>query len=294
MDKPSWLKVRYSPASQRMKDLIAKYNLHSVCQSAHCPNCSECWSSGTATFMVLGDECTRTCRFCAVKKMQQNPKLKTGNANPLPPDPEEPKRLAEAIKELKLKYVVLTSVDRDDLPDYGAGHFANCIKKIKESNPGILVEALVPDFNNDKKAIATITSSGADVLGHNIETVERLTPKVRDARAGYRKSLDVLRAFKEQDTGNRKLKTKSSLMLGLGETKEEVLHAMKDLLHAKVDILTIGQYLQPTKKQLPVIRYVPPEEFKEYETLGKDMGFKAVLAGPFVRSSYKASKVFLQ
>jgi lipoic acid synthetase len=236
--------------------------------------------------MVLGDECTRNCRFCAVKT---NPK-------PTNKDSSEPERLAKAIEELKLKYVVLTSVDRDDLPDYGAGRFAECIKKIKESNPAILVEALVPDFNNDKKAIETIVGSGVDVLGHNIETVERLTPKVRDARAGYRKSLEVLKAFKKMKTGNPKLatiKTKSSIMLGLGETKDEIVNTMKDLLNAKVDILTLGQYLQPTKKQLPIERYVTPEEFKEFEEIGRSLGFKAVFAGPFVRSSYKAAELFL-
>ena len=280
--KPSWLKIRYNPANEKMKLILGKYQLNTVCQGAHCPNCQECWSSGTATFMVLGDECTRGCRFCSVKK----------NARPLPPDPNEPKRLAKAIDELKLKYVVLTSVDRDDLPDFGAGHFAKCIKeikKIKTANQSIIVEALVPDFNNDKKAIATITGSGVDVLGHNIETVERLSPKVRDARASYRKSLDVLKAFKKI---NQNIKTKSSIMLGLGETKEEVIQTMKDLLESELDFLTLGQYLQPTKKQLPIIRYVPPEEFKEYETIGKDLGFKAVLAGPFVRSSYKAAELF--
>jgi len=279
MDKPPWLKIRYNPASGKMKELLAKYLLNTVCQSAHCPNCQECWASGTATFMVLGDECTRNCRFCAIKT---NPK-------PKKPDAGEPERLAKAVSELGLKYVVLTSVDRDDLPDFGAGHFADCIKAIKETNPKILVEALVPDFNCDKKAIQKVTRSGVDVLGHNIETTERLTPKVRDARAGYRKSLDALSIFKAQ---NLKLKTKSSLMLGLGETKDEVEGTMHDLREAKVDILTIGQYLQPTKRQLSVARYVPPEEFKEYERLGHDAGFRSVISGPFVRSSYHAADSF--
>jgi len=282
MEKPPWLKIRYNPASSEMKELIDRYRLHSVCQSAHCPNCSECWSSGTATFMVLGNECTRNCRFCSVGT---NPRPKT-------PDPKEPENLASALKELKLKYIVLTSVDRDDLPDFGAGHFSKCIKAIKKANPGILVEALVPDFQNDADAIRIIVNSGADVLGHNIETVERLSPKVRDARASYRQSLEVLRAFKTQDPRHRTLKTKSSLMLGLGEEKEEVIQAMKDLLKSEVDILTLGQYLRPTDKQLPVERYVPPEEFRDYEKIGQGLGFKAVLAGPFVRSSYKAAEAF--
>ena len=190
MDKPQWLKIRYNPASAKMKELLAKYKLVTVCQGALCPNCQECWSAGTATFLVLGNECTRNCRFCAIKT---NPKPKI-------PDPTEPARLAAAVSELGLRYVVLTSVDRDDLPDFGAGHFANCIKAIKKNNPRVLVEALVPDFNNDKKAIRGLVRSGVDVLGHNIETTERLTPKVRDARASYRKSLEVLRSFKVQDT----------------------------------------------------------------------------------------------
>ena len=277
-EKPNWLKVRYNPASIEMKDLIKKYNLHSVCQSAHCPNCSECWSSGTATFMVLGDECTRNCRFCSVKTCPK----------PDMPDPTEPDRLAAAIKELKLKYIVLTSVDRDDLSDFGATHFAKCIRAIKETNPGIRVEALIPDFQNDENAIKIMINSGVDVLGHNIETVERLSPNVRDSRASYKQSLEVLRAFKTQ---NPKLKTKSSIMLGLGEIKDEIIQSMKDLLEVKVDILTLGQ---PTAKQLKVERYIPPDEFKEYEKIGEDLGFQAVIAGPFVRSSYKAAEVFRQ
>jgi lipoic acid synthetase len=229
--------------------------------------------------MVLGEFCTRCCRFCSVKSL----------ASPPPPDPDEPENLARAVSELGLKYVVITSVDRDGLPDYGAGHFAECIRKLKTGNPGLLVEALVPDFNNDRGAIRKLTSSGVDVLGHNIETVERLTPKVRDRRAGYAKSLEVLRTFK---TLNPKLTTKSSIMLGLGESRDEVLEAMRDLHEAGVDILTIGQYLRPTKQQLSVERYVPPEEFGEYEELGREIGFRAVLSGPFVRSSYKAAELF--
>jgi len=285
MDKPPWLKIRYNPASGKVKELLAKYRLNTVCQSAHCPNCQECWASGTATFMVLGEECTRNCRFCAIKT---NPK-------PKKPDSTEPERLAKAVSELGLRYVVLTSVDRDDLPDFGASHFAKCIRAIKESNQKITVEALVPDFNCDKKAIQKIIDSGVDVLGHNIETVERLTPEVRDARAGYRKSLDALRLFKAQSarTQNPKLKTKSSLMLGLGETKDEITKAMKDLREAKVDILTIGQYLQPSKKQLPVERYVHPDEFKEHERIGHTTGFRSVISGPFVRSSYHAAEALL-
>jgi len=279
MNKPPWLKIKYNPASSRVKELLGKYRLNTVCQSAHCPNCQECWSSGTATFMVLGNECTRNCRFCAVKT---NPK-------PNAPDNTEPKRLANAVLELGLKYVVLTSVDRDDLPDFGANHIAKCIQAIKKIDPKIIVEALVPDFNCDERAIRKVVRSGVDVLGHNIETIERLTPKVRDARAGYNKSLEVLRLFKTLDL---KLKTKSSIMLGLGETKTEVEKAMNDLREAKVDILTLGQYLQPSKKQLPVERYVHPDEFKEYELIGKSIGFVSVVSGPFVRSSYHAKEAF--
>jgi len=282
MDKPPWLKIKYNPASSRVKELLGNYRLNTVCQSAHCPNCQECWAAGTATFMVLGNECTRNCRFCAVKT---NPK-------PKPPNLTEPKRLANAVSELGLKYVVLTSVDRDDLLDFGAGHFAKCIQAIKKKDPKIIVEALVPDFNKDEKAIRMVMESGVDVLGHNIETVERLTPRVRDARAGYRKSLDVLRLFKTLNPRHETIKTKSSIMLGLGETKDEVEKAMKDLREAGVDILTIGQYLQPSKKQLGVERYVHPDEFKEYERIGKSMGFMSVVSGPFVRSSYHAAESF--
>ena len=279
MDKPAWLKIRYNPASAKMRELLAKHNLVTVCQGALCPNCQECWSAGTATFLVLGDECTRNCRFCSIKT---NPK-------PEAPDATEPKRLAAAVSELGLRYVVLTSVDRDDLPDFGANHFSNCIKAIKKANPKIFVEALVPDFNNDRKAIREIARSGVDVLGHNMETVERLTPKVRDARAGYRKSLDVLRLFKAI---NPKIKTKSSLMLGLGETKGEIIAAMKDLRAAQADILTLGQYLRPSKRQLPIERYVEPAEFAEYARIANDLGFRSVVSGPLVRSSYHAAEAY--
>jgi len=282
MDKPPWLKIKYNPASSRVKELLGKYRLNTVCQSAHCPNCQECWSNGTATFLVLGNECTRNCRFCAVKT----------NPRPNAPDNTEPKRLAKAIFELGLKYVVLTSVDRDDLSDFGAGHFAKCIQAIKKIDPKIIVEALVPDFNKNEKAIRMVMESGVDVLGHNVETIERLTPRVRDARASYQISLDVLRLFKTLDSGHKTIKTKSSLMLGLGESKDEVEKAMKDLRESKVDILTLGQYLQPSKKQLPVERYVHPDEFKEYERIGKSMGFVSVVSGPFVRSSYHAKEAF--
>jgi lipoic acid synthetase len=281
MDKPPWLKIRYNPASARMKETLAKYRLDTVCQGAHCPNSQECWSAGTATFLVLGNECTRNCRFCAIAT---NPKPKA-------PDKTEPERLAKAVFELGLRYVVLTSVDRDDLPDYGAGHFSDCIRAIKGSSPKIIVEALVPDFNNDEKAIRKMTRSGVDVLGHNIETVGRLSPKVRDARADYGRSLEVLRSFKDSGV---KLKTKSSIMLGLGEEKEEVITAMKDLRAAKVDILTLGQYLRPGKKQLPVERYVEPDEFNEYARIANALGFRSVVSGPLVRSSYHAAKAYEQ
>ncbi len=281
MDKPAWLRIRYNPASAKMKETLAKYRLDTVCQGAHCPKSQECWSAGTATFLVLGSECTRNCRFCAIKT---NPK-------PNAPDPTEPGRLADAVLELGLSYVVLTSVDRDDLPDYGADHFSNCIRAIKESNPKIIVEALVPDFNNDKNAIRRLASSGVDVLGHNVETVERLTPKVRDARAGYGKSLAVLAAFK---AANPEIRTKSSIMLGLGETRDEIIAAMKDLRAAEVDILTLGQYLRPGKKQLPVERYVEPDEFNEYARIANGIGFRSVVSGPLVRSSYHAARAYEQ
>jgi lipoic acid synthetase len=228
--------------------------------------------------MILGEICTRACRFCAVK-----------HGKPSPPDPEEPERLASAAKALGLRYVVLTSVDRDDLPDGGASHFASCIRALKKAAPNLRVEALIPDFSGQREALEKVVEAGPDVVGHNLETVRRLTPRVRDRRAGYELSLFVLRTLKELSP---KIFTKSSLLLGLGETEEEVEEALRDLREAGVDIVVLGQYLRPTSRELPVARYVPPEEFEAWRKRALSLGFRAVLSGPLVRTSFRASEVY--
>jgi lipoic acid synthetase len=228
--------------------------------------------------MILGEICTRACRFCAVK-----------HGKPSPPDPEEPERLASAAKALGLRYVVLTSVDRDDLPDGGASHFASCIRALKKAAPNLRVEALIPDFSGQREALEKVVEAGPDVVGHNLETVRRLTPGVRDRRAGYELSLFVLRTLKELSP---KIFTKSSLLLGLGETEEEVEEALRDLREAGVDIVVLGQYLRPTSRELPVARYVPPEEFEAWRKRALSLDFRAVLSGPLVRTSFRASEVY--
>jgi lipoyl synthase len=281
--KPSWLKVRapsgerYTRIRRRAKEL----NLHTVCQEAQCPNIGECWGGGTATFMVMGDTCTRGCRFCAVNTRKKG----------LPLDPKEPANVASAIAEMELDYVVVTSVDRDDLEDQGAGHFAACIKEIRQRNPATLVEVLIPDFRGSRSLLATVADARPDVLAHNIECVRRLTPKVRDPRAGYDQSLGVL-----ADAGRHSpsLLTKSSIMLGVGESREEVLETMGDLRAVGVSFLTLGQYLQPTKKHLPVESFVHPDLFEEYRVAGEGMGFKYVASGPLVRSSYRAGEFYIR
>lgn len=281
---PEWLRIRFADNEQtgKVAALISGSGLNSVCQSAHCPNRHECWAKGTATFMVMGDTCTRACRFCAIKS---SPK-------PNPPDPLEPERLAGAIASLGLRYIVLTSVTRDDLPEGGSPHFAECVRAIKRASPGLIIESLVPDFNCERPAMICMIESGSDVISHNIETVERLTPLVRDRRAGYRKSLEALRSYRELSGG--KTITKSGLMLGFGESGDEVEAAMADLRAAGVDILTIGQYLRPSKKprHLPVAEYVTLEMFAKYEKAAYSLGFRYVASGPLVRSSYRAAEPF--
>ena len=282
--KPSWVRVKLdvtSPEFQHTSRLVNTSGVSTVCEEAHCPNITECWAMGTATFMIMGDTCTRGCKFCAVKTAKTPPPL----------DPEEPKRLAESIKKLGLTYVVLTSVDRDDLPDQGANHFAKSIQEIKTLNPNTMVEVLTPDFQGNTALIDIVANADPIVYGHNIETVKRLTPKVRDRRASYQQSLDVLAHVKQT---HPHIITKSSIMVGLGETIQEIIQTMEDLLNAGVDILTIGQYLQPSKRHYPLHRYVTPEEFETYKTIGEDMGFKKVFSGPLVRSSYRAAEIFLQ
>lgn len=283
-DRPAWLRVHAPTPDQargmrKVREILDRYRLTTVCQGAVCPNAVECWGARTATFMLLGKVCTRACRFCAVP---------TGNPHGQV-DRDEPRRLAEAVSELGLRYVVLTSVDRDDLPDGGAEIFAEAIQRIKGQDKRIRVEALVPDFRGDDSAIRTIAQAGADVLGHNLETVRRITPVVRDFRAGYDQSLSVLSRFKELTPDTV---TKSSLMLGLGETHPEIVDALRDLKYAGVDIITLGQYLRPTAAAYPVARYVPPHEFTALREEALTMGFSYVVAGPLVRSSYHAKEAF--
>jgi len=280
--KPEWLKIR-PPSGEKylmIKGLKEGLELHTVCEEAHCPNIYECWGGGTATFMVMGDLCTRHCRFCAVKSGRPNGYL----------DPLEPVKLAYAIRRMNLRYVVVTSVDRDDLEDGGASHFAACIREIRRLNPSIYIEVLIPDFRDDVEALKRVVEARPHVVAHNIETVRRLTPAVRDPRAGYDQSLAVLENIKKLDGG---IYTKSSIMVGLGETKEEVVSAMKDLRGVGVDFLTIGQYLQPSKGHIPVKEYVHPDVFEEYRLIGESLGFKYVASGPLVRSSYKAGEYFI-
>jgi lipoyl synthase len=275
--KPDWLKVRLpsSPVFRSTKSLIADLHLVTVCEDAQCPNRWECWSAGTATFMIAGERCTRACRFCAVD---------TGR--PFPLDPDEPRRVAEAVKRLKLRYIVLTSVTRDDLEDGAAEHFAQAIRAIHAVDPKIQVEVLTPDFNNRVASLRTVAEAAPEVFAHNLETVERLTPQVR-SKARYRLSLEVLRGFREIAPG---IATKSGLMLGLGEQEAEIFSAMDDLRAVGVEILTLGQYLQPSPAHLPVVDFVPPDKFEEYRRVALEKGFSHVASGPLVRSSYHAAE----
>jgi lipoyl synthase len=278
--KPAWLKIRHMPTEgmEETRRMNRELGLHTVCDSAHCPNIGECWRTKSATYLIMGNNCTRDCHFCAVSH---------GPPNLL--DPDEPRRVAEAVIRTGLEYVVITSVTRDDLLDGGASHFANTISAIREKSPGCLVELLIPDLRGDMKALQTILQATPDVLGHNIEVVRRLQPKARDRMASYDRSMALLHAAKMV---RPEVLTKSSLMLGLGETEEEVHQCMQDLVHAKVDILTVGQYLRPSSDRLPVERYPPPEEFMSMGGRALGMGFKAVHSGPFVRSSYKAKEAY--
>ena len=267
LKKPDFLKmrVRHSPKYESVKDIVKQHRLATVCEEAKCPNISECWSAGTATIMLMGDVCTRACRFCSVN---------TGNPKGWL-DHEEPENTAKAVELMGLSYVVLTSVNRDDLPDGGAGHYSQTVREVKRLNPNTGVEALTPDFLGLESAIDTLLDSGLDVFAQNVETVQRLTHPVRDPRAGYRQTLDVL----EYAARNSDVITKTSLMLGLGETDDELLECMDDLRKASVDVLTLGQYLQPTKNHLPVERFVTPDEFERYRVWGLEKGFKEVVSG---------------
>lgn len=276
---PEWFRVRVpeGPVARALERRLARSGLATVCREARCPNRGECFGHGTATVMVLGDTCTRNCRFCAVA---------TGNPRGALAD-DEPRRVASAVREAGLDYVVLTSVDRDDLPDGGAAHFGAVIAAVRAASPQARVEALIPDYRGDR--LATLLAAEPDVLGHNVEVVRRLTPAVRDPRASYDGSLEVL---SEARSARPAMLTKSSLMAGLGETDAEVLEALSDLRRAGVEIVTIGQYLQPTARHWPVDRYVPPETFRDYERAAREMGFAFVASGPLVRSSYRAAELF--
>ncbi len=281
--KPKWLRARI-PGGERfeaVKKNVKSHRLSTVCEESHCPNMGECWSNGTATIMVMGSVCTRACRFCAVD---------TGNPKGWL-DHEEPANTAESVDLMGLRYIVLTSVDRDDLPDGGAAHYAACVSAIKQRTPEVVVEALTPDFDGDHAAIEKVVDSGLEVFAQNVETVERLTHRVRDRRAGYQKTLDVLAHAKQHRPD---VITKTSLMLGLGETETEILQTFDDLRAIGVDIVTLGQYLRPTTNHLPVERWVTPEEFDRYRMLGLEKGFMEVPSGPLVRSSYRADRVFEQ
>ncbi len=273
--KPEWLKIRLPRGEEfaKVNSLVKKYQLHTICTSGNCPNHADCWERGTATLMILGDTCTRSCKFCNVN---------TGK--PMPVDPEEPKKVAQTVKDLALRHCVLTSVDRDDLSDGGASHWAETIRQVKRLNPGTTIETLVPDFDGKQELIQLVIDAAPEVISHNLETVSRLTPMIR-SRAKYQTSLQVLRYI--ADSG---LTAKSGIMLGLGETEDEILQTMDDLLAVNCKVFTLGQYLQPTRQNYPVKEYITPEKFEEYRIIGLSKGFAFVESAPLVRSSYHAEK----
>ena len=278
--KPKWLRIKSQNSSKfrELKEIVSHKKLHTVCEEAMCPNIQECWSHGTATFMLLGSVCTRACKFCAVDT--GNPKGQI--------DAKEPEKVANSIAQMNLKYAVLTSVNRDDLEDGGAMHFAQTVVSTKKEAPGVIIEALVPDFLGKRESIETLLDSNVEVFAQNLETVNRLTHQVRDHRAGYKQTLEVLAYAK---TYSPKTISKTSLMLGLGESEDELLESFNDIRSAGVDVLTLGQYMRPTINHLPVERWYSPEEFQYMKKLALDIGFKEVASGPLVRSSYRADKI---
>jgi len=278
--KPVWLRRKLPDQAilQKMRTLLRRHGLNTVCEGALCPNQGECFGQGTATFLILGRTCTRNCTFCAIPSEDRPPA----------PDLQEPERVAMAAAELELKHVIITSVTRDDLEDGGASHFASTVKALKRNNPKIVVEILIPDFQGSRAALQIVVESDPDIINHNLETVSRLYPEVRP-QAVYSRSIDLLKRVKGI---NPEKITKSGLMLGLGEEQEEVLQVMADLRAASCDLFTLGQYLQPSGRHHPVVRYVPPEEFEELRQQGEKMGFKAVFSAPLVRSSFHAAEVF--
>jgi lipoyl synthase len=273
--KPHWLKIKLPLGAnyRNVKQIVAEHGLHTICSSGQCPNMGECWGAGTATFMILGEICTRSCKFCA-----------TRTGKPLPLDPEEPFKLAESVKLMGLKHAVITSVDRDDLKDGGANHWALTIREVKKVNPGITIEVLIPDFDNRPELIELVANAKPEIISHNLETVERLTPLVR-SRASYQASIDVIRKISASGSVS-----KSGIMLGLGETHDEILKTMDNLVEAGCEIFTMGQYLQPSKAHLPVVEYIHPDEFALLKTEGLLRGFRIVESAPLVRSSYHADK----
>ncbi len=273
--KPEWLKIKL-PGGEgyaQVNSIVKKHGLHTICSSGMCPNIGECWGNGVATLMILGDICTRSCKFCA-----------TATGKPLPPDPNEPTKVARTVSIMGLSYCVITSVDRDDLPDHGAGHWRSTVMEIRRVNPNTTIEVLIPDFDGRPELIDLFLESEPDVVGHNLETVERLTPLVR-TKASYRRSLKVL-----EHIAKRGFRAKSGIMLGLGETRDEVIQTLDDLLAVGCQMVTIGQYLQPRPTNLPVQRYITPEEFEEYKQIALAKGFEFAESGPLVRSSYHADK----
>lgn len=277
---PEWLKLKsrldQDETHQKVRRLVQDNNLNTICISGNCPNIGECWSAGTATFMILGDICTRSCKFCGV-----------ATGKPHPPDPDEPSRIAESIRKMAIKHAVITSVDRDDLPDRGAGFWAQTINAVRKVNPAVTMETLIPDFDGNEELIKLVIEAGPDVISHNLETVRRLTPSIR-TKARYETSLSVIRQI--SDSG---IVAKSGIMLGLGELPEEVLETMDDLLSSGCQVMTIGQYLQPSRKHLPVQEWVLPDQYQDYEAIGLNKGFRFVESHPLVRSSYHAEKHIL-
>ena len=281
LKKPSWLKKRLASGEiyQKVYKLLKESHLHTVCQEAHCPNLGDCFSEGTATFMILGDRCTRNCTFCAIR-----------HDYPLPLDASEPQEVSKAVKALRLKYAVITSVTRDDLPDGGACQFEKTIQAIRAESPGTSIEVLIPDFQGAESALATVVASGPDVINHNLETVPRLYAEVRP-QAVYERSLQLIERVGKMDG---RILTKSGLMLGLGESREEIMGVLKDLLEAGCRALTLGQYLSPSPDHHPVVRFLHPEEFSSLKSAAQEMGFAAVASGPFVRSSFHAGEIFFK
>ena len=272
--KPDWLKIKIENTENFafVKKIVAENQLHTICSSGKCPNQCECWSRGTATFMIMGDICTRTCKFCATK-----------SGKPLPLDPSEPEKVAESIALMKLRHCVITSVDRDDLPDKGAAHWAQTVLKIREQNPDIIIELLIPDYQNE--LLSTLIDSKSNIIGHNLETVERLTPLIR-SKATYKNSLETLRQIAASG-----ILTKTGIMVGLGETEEEVRQTLMDARNAGASIVTIGQYLQPTKDNIAVAEYITPEQFDNYRVYALELGYRHVESAPLVRSSYMSDKI---